>query len=39
MEFAKLISDFAARHGIADLAAEDNAAFAGARGTFSLAFR
>ncbi len=26
MEFAKLISDFAARHGIANLAAEDNAA-------------
>ena len=26
MEFAKLISDFAERHGIANLAAEDNAA-------------
>ena len=26
MEFEKLISDFAERHGIADLAAEDNAA-------------
>ena len=26
MDFAKLISDFAERHGIADLAAEDNAA-------------
>ena len=26
MEFTKLISDFAERHGIANLAAEDNAA-------------
>ena len=26
MDFEKLISDFAERHGIADLAAEDNAA-------------
>jgi len=32
MDFQELISDFAERHGIADLAAEDNAAALGPSG-------